>query len=454
MKKIRLFCIVILMIAIQVSSVYAIDNKEYKQYNRNNSKLSTDKVIEVKSDSLGGVWFATYGGGVVNIDKDGNWTVYRKDIFSLNNNYANCIDIDMEGNKFFGTNEGVSSLTKNNSWNNYYVNSNKIYAEYIDCLKSDNKGGIWHGVRSYGAYYKNSLGEWLIYNADNSSLPSNNVKAMDIDENGGVWFGTHPEYNQLGGIAYLSKDNKWTVYNSNNSKLPSNRVNDIYVAKDGSAWIGTVNGLAKYSNNNWTLYKNNSLLEYDVRAISEDKDGNIYAATWGHGLLMINKSGKLTIYKEANSPIANNYIYDIEFDTSNNLWVTTNEGITLIKDKIKDISQDKNITVYVNNVYIYFDSKPIIKDNRTLVPMRQIFEALGQDVEWVESERKIVSTGTKNIELIIGEKAGYINGDASVLDVAPQIANDRTLVPLRWISEALDLSVHWNPNTYRIDIYK
>jgi ligand-binding sensor domain-containing protein len=448
----------------QISSIYGITNNESKQYQRHNSQLITDKVVNVKADSQGGVWFGTHGGGVVHIDKSGKWKVYKKDLHDLKNNYIKCLEVDSQGNKYIGTNEGVSALLKNNKWSNYYLNANKMQAEYVTCLEADNKGGLWHGIMNYGVYYKDSKGQWTKYNSDNSQLPSDNVRAMATDNKGGIWFATHPTYEDLGGIAYLDKDGKWTIYNDKNSKIPSNRVNHVYVAKDGSLWVSTINGLAQFSNNNWKIYQNKTMLEYDVRKVIEDKNGNIYASTWGNGIIKIDKAGKLVTYKEANSPLPKNYINDIDFDTQGNLWVATNDGITLIKHKVNQTSQNNSgannhnnnqntkITVYVNNKLLQFDSEPIMKDNRTLVPMRFIFEALNQKVEWVQSEKKVKSTGTKSIEFVIGEKAGKIDGINKVMDVPSQIVKGRTMVPLRWVAEALDLSVKWDGNIKRIDI--
>lgn len=457
MKK-SIAILVIAMLIINASFIYGITGHQFVQYDKNNSSLISDTVVEVNPDANGGVWFATSGSGAVYIDSAGKWTVYKKEVNALKNNYLSCVAFDSKGNKYFGTKEGVSSLTKDGKWENYYMNSNKIFAETVNCLATDDKGGLWHGVANYGAYYKNAAGEMKLYNSENSSLPSNNVIKIVPDSKGGIWFATYPTYNETGGVAYLDKDGKWITYSTKNSKLPTNKINDVYVAKDGSIWMATINGLSHLKDNVWKKYSNNSLLEYNVKSICEDAEGNIYAATWGDGLLKINTSGQLKSYKASDSPIPNNYIYDIDFDTKGNLWVASNEGITLIKKELQvkqepvKVTPPTKVSVYVKNQLLVFDVEPIIKDGNTLVSMRTFLEALGQEVKWVDQESKVISSGTKDIELKIGNKIGLINGVESNLNAPAEIVNGRTMVPLRWIAESLDLTVSWNQENNRIDI--
>lgn len=473
MKKGIIF-LLIFMLMISMTSIYAISDRQSVQYDKNNSGLISDKVVEVKPDNKGGVWFATGGSGAVYIDASGNWTVYKQ-ADGLKNNYLNGVTFDQNGNTFFATNDGVSSLTKDNKWINYYVNSNKVWAETINTVTADAKGGLWHGVSNYGAYYKDASGDWTIYNSDNSSLPSNDVKKIVLDSKGGVWFATHPTYDKLGGVAYLDKDGKWTTYTTKNSKLPSDRVHDIHLAKDGSVWIGTTNGLAQLKDGSWKLYKNNTVAEYNVRAITEDTDGNIYAGTWSwaQGLLVINASGALTKYTTSNSALQNNYIYDLDFDANENLWVVTNDGITLLNGDSNGVIQmptqpmtptqpqtptrpvqPKEVTVYINGQLLNLDTPPIIIEGSTLVSMRAFLEALGQTVKWNNEERKVTATGIKTIELKIGESTGLIDGVVSDIKEPAKLINDKTMVPLRWIAEALNYNVAWDQTSYVVQISK
>ncbi|MCD8181614.1 MAG: hypothetical protein LUF26_09105 [Firmicutes bacterium] len=94
-----------------------------------------------------------------------------------------------------------------------------------------------------------------------------------------------------------------------------------------------------------------------------------------------------------------------------------------------------------------------IIDDRTMVPLRAIFEALGASVEWDGDTQTVTSVkGDITVKLTIGENAIYKNGVATELDVAGQIVDDRTLVPVRAIAESFDSDVAWDADTQTVTI--
>ena len=112
------------------------------------------------------------------------------------------------------------------------------------------------------------------------------------------------------------------------------------------------------------------------------------------------------------------------------------------------------LDVKINGSEIVFtDQQPIIKNNRVLVPMRKIFEELGAEVSWDEASQTVKASkdGTV-ISLQIGKNEITKNGVISVLDTEAQILNDRTLVPIRAISESFGNEVTWNAETKTVEI--
>jgi len=115
------------------------------------------------------------------------------------------------------------------------------------------------------------------------------------------------------------------------------------------------------------------------------------------------------------------------------------------------------VDVYVEGKMVQFDAPPIVDSasNRTLVPFRPIFEALGAEV-WFDSSAKAAfgQKGDLTIQLPLNQMVAYKNNQAIQLDVATQSVQGRTMVPLRFIGETLGCQVDAQKTTdgTRIDI--
>lgn len=118
-------------------------------------------------------------------------------------------------------------------------------------------------------------------------------------------------------------------------------------------------------------------------------------------------------------------------------------------------AQEQNIVVKIDGEVVEFpDAKPFIdQHSRTLCPIRFIAENLGAEVLW-NNEDKTVSIKKDDIDILlkIGENTAVVNGDEKVFDTYPQIFEDRTYVPLRFISETLQMDVDWDGETKTVII--
>jgi len=111
------------------------------------------------------------------------------------------------------------------------------------------------------------------------------------------------------------------------------------------------------------------------------------------------------------------------------------------------------VTVNLNGKPLIFDQNPIIENDRTLVPVRKIFEELGATVYWSEKDAVVSAyKGGVTITLKIHSKLMINDGERIYLDVAPKIVNDRTLVPLRAVSEAFGAQVVWIEDAKTVEI--
>lgn len=102
---------------------------------------------------------------------------------------------------------------------------------------------------------------------------------------------------------------------------------------------------------------------------------------------------------------------------------------------------------------VNFDVPPVIKDGRTLIPVRAVMNSLNAKVEWDPATQTVTITkGDIVIKMILGESKVFVNGKEVTLDVPAMLVSDRTVVPLRFISEALGEKVNYDDKTGEIDI--
>lgn len=138
----------------------------------------------------------------------------------------------------------------------------------------------------------------------------------------------------------------------------------------------------------------------------------------------------------------------------------TNEelkNLESVSNKIK--KNNKNVTVLpvenliVRGVNVKFDTPPVIKSGRTLIPVKALSEAFGAKVQWIAAEKKVIITkGDTEIVLTLDSNKIYVNGVEKTLDVPACSLNGRTVVPLKFIVEQLGLKVTWDKDTKDIEI--
>jgi hypothetical protein len=105
------------------------------------------------------------------------------------------------------------------------------------------------------------------------------------------------------------------------------------------------------------------------------------------------------------------------------------------------------VTVTLNGEAVAFEgTPPMMVKGRVMVPLRGVFERMGARVGWHPEENSLVTveTADKKIDCWVGRRFAEIDGEQVRLDAAPVLVNGRTLVPLRFIAEALGAEVSWD----------
>ena len=106
----------------------------------------------------------------------------------------------------------------------------------------------------------------------------------------------------------------------------------------------------------------------------------------------------------------------------------------------------QRIHVVVNGSPVRFEGMgPLQLEGRTLVPVRGVLEKLGAEVAWIEASQIVVASAPHmEIELHLGDNQATVNGKQVALDVPAQEINGHTMVPLRFLGEALGADVRWD----------
>jgi hypothetical protein len=125
--------------------------------------------------------------------------------------------------------------------------------------------------------------------------------------------------------------------------------------------------------------------------------------------------------------------------------------------KLTIVLQIDNPYMTVNGVKKEIDpgrsTAPVIVKGRTLLPIRALIEEMGGTVAWDGTAKTVtIKLKTTTIVLTIDKKQATVNGKAKDMDVAPQIINGRTMVPLRFVTEQLGAAVTWNSDNKTVTI--
>lgn len=124
------------------------------------------------------------------------------------------------------------------------------------------------------------------------------------------------------------------------------------------------------------------------------------------------------------------------------------------------VMADDSVNVLINGNSLVIpenDVAPFIEDDRTLVPMRAIFEALGAAVEWDDEKRTVISydpVSDVSVTMQIDSNRMFVGETEVTLDVPARIVNNRTVVPVRAIAEGMNSVVGWDEATRTVTVEK
>jgi ligand-binding sensor domain-containing protein/signal transduction histidine kinase len=303
--------------------------------------FSHNIVCSITEDETGSLWFGTLGGGLSRYDGQSITGFTPKQ--GLPGTVVYAVTEDQKGNLWFGTNDaGITEFThpgKDTHTSSFinYSSSQGLPENYIVAILADQRSNLWLG--SLNGLYRFDGASFYIYTT-NQGLVNNYVVSLENDRQGNLWIGTYE-----GGVSRF--DGASFTNFTTRQGLIHNTVWDIMEDKAGNFWFATRGGLSIYNGTNFINFKSDQgLPDNKLSSVLEDREGNILIGTWGGGISVIRKNNAERLtgpkYPEISEPIfenystndglSNNVVYNILEDSSGNIFIGTNEGITVLKD--------------------------------------------------------------------------------------------------------------------------
>ena len=339
--------------------------------------------------------------------------------------------------------------------------------DYSFAIKMD--GALWawgsnlHGQLGDGTLTDRSIPVKIMENVE--TVAAGDTHSLAVKNDGSLWAWGSNLHGQLGDGTLTDRSTPVKIM-ENVATIAAGETHSLAVKNDGSLW-------AWGSNWHGALGDGTSIDRHmpvkvmdDVVSVSASRqvsfavksDKSLWA--WGD-----NPYGKLgdgtTMPKNTPVKIMDNVVavsagtaHSLAVKTDGSLWAWGSNWHGQLGDGTRENRHtpvqitgfpQRAISVTLNGQALTFNQPPIVENERTLVPLRVIFEALGASIEWNQSIRTVtaVKNGT-TITMQIDNPIMIKDGANITLDVPPRLINSHTLVPVRAVAESFNASVEWD----------
>lgn len=360
--------------------IYDMDTKVmtlHKPGTEGYHSLSHKSIQSIFKDKKGDIWIGTREGVNFfskNVAAFRNFGYYPNDPHFLNSSVVFSIYEDENDDLWIGTESGgVNKYDRDRGMFEYYRHDpddpTSISTNNIKIIKKGSTGHIWIGTYDGGLNRFNpKTGAFKHYTHDASdphSISNNDIYSIEEDNKGDLWLASHEGINVMQKktehfIQYEHVDGDSTSLSHNDCKV-------VYQDREGTIWIGTFKGLNRFDREKEEFIRyfhnpedSSSLSNNFVQCLYEDSQGRFWVGTLGGGLnLMDRKTGKFKSYLEKDG-LVNNSIYGILEDKENNLWLSTNRGISKFnpnKEKFTNYDSDDGLLSSQFNYNAYFKNE-------------------------------------------------------------------------------------------------
>lgn len=310
------FSVIILFFLVNI--LFSQTNK-WIHFDSTNSGLPTNTIRCVTQDPKGIYWIGTWDAGLVKFDGY-NWTVYNTKNSPLPHNSVYSITFH-DSKVLIGTmGGGLAIFDGTSNWEIYSEKNSNIPQDWIYSVAVDKESRIWVGTFSEGIGILDN-GIWTKYDKTNSILTDNKVTFILIDKNDNKFLATQGE------LAFIL-NGVWKTEKDLNADSLDHVAYWISETSDGKKIIS-------YKYNGIVLYNGIDFKKLDFRKVSkdiegfysavEDKNKKIWAGSFGQGIVVWDDNN-FQLLNKSNSPLKDDYIFNIFVDSKNNKWISTYFG--------------------------------------------------------------------------------------------------------------------------------
>ncbi|MGB0525158.1 MAG: ligand-binding sensor domain-containing protein, partial [Flammeovirgaceae bacterium] len=302
--------------------------------------LSNNRVYSIFEDRTSTLWFGTYFGGISKYDRSRN-KFHLMPGTRFSSPIIRSICKDESGNIWVGTQKGlnkvdaqtqqVTTFFKGNTNNS--LSGNIIRSLYMSPYDHQ----LYVGTGNAGlCVYSPKSNRFRRINSDALPLNDTDIRVITQTDANTIWIGTaykglirwqHPNTAQ----------EKWTQYAPDQKapyQISSHAITAIHLGRDSTLWVSTWNGLnridlATDTLKAYVIESHPSMATNAIKSVTSDGNHKIWIATAGGGIqqLVDEEKGLFKTYDQSNG-LPNNYVYAILIDQYENLWMSTNRGIS------------------------------------------------------------------------------------------------------------------------------
>jgi ligand-binding sensor domain-containing protein/serine phosphatase RsbU (regulator of sigma subunit) len=319
-----------------IKLIYSNSLKSYTSYVKydDSNGLDINFIKQVFQDREGNIWAATYGKGIAFLSNASFLFFHYDNEVTGKNIQAVCTD----GTNFWlGGEKGLLKLDLQNNYKTVpYSKKDGLPNDNITALYADNSGVLWVGTEKSGLYKMERGGSFSRAFFSENSM-DNSINHIS-SKNGILYLATK------NGLFLLNTSDHSKKHFTTTDQLPHNDIVQVFNDSKNNTWLSTKSQTI-FPFQNSTGLKVQSNIEFEFKGVTEDRSGNLWAATYGDGLLKYQKDSVVQL--NSKNGLKSNYCYSIVTSKDGEIWVGHRLGLSRVDPQtmtVKSYGKELGIT--------------------------------------------------------------------------------------------------------------